>query len=220
MNLKDILVAAALASISSTSVADTATDKTVETEVCYGVAKAGHNDCSDSSCLHDCSEMSKVDNDPREWVAVPKGTCMQMGGVVKAQPDACPFDEPAVSTAVNVEAGERLFNQGDHTRGIPACSSCHGVAGASENAEYPKLAGQFAKYVETQLRAFRDASRPSPVMVAAAKSLSDEDIANVAQYLVQPPTAPAPSAAQSLPGPVVPSAAVTSREAKAVAAPD
>ncbi|WVV48954.1 DUF2282 domain-containing protein [Pseudomonas sp. NA13] len=105
MNLKDILVATALASISSASLADVAADKTAETEVCYGVAKAGHNDCSDSSCLHDCSEMSKVDNDPLEWVAVPKGTCTQMGGVVKAQPDACPFDEPAVAAAVDAGAG-------------------------------------------------------------------------------------------------------------------
>ncbi|MGE7958094.1 DUF2282 domain-containing protein [Pseudomonas sp. NPDC089530] len=215
MNLKDILVAAALASVSSTTMADVAADKKVETEVCYGVAKAGHNDCSDSSCLHDCSEMSTVDNDPREWVAVPKGTCTQMGGVVKAQPDACPFDEPPVSSAVDVEAGEKLFNQGDHTRGIPACSSCHGVAGASENAEYPKLAGQFAKYLEIQLRAFRDNSRPSPVMVAAAKSLNDQDIANLSQYLVQSSTVQAADTAQGQPGAVVTSTTVSKQDEKA-----
>ena len=220
MNLKDILVATALASISSASLAEVAAEKPAETEVCYGVAKAGHNDCSDSSCQHDCSEMSKVDNDPREWVAVPKGTCTQMGGVVKAQPDACPFDEPAVSAAVDVGAGERLFNGGDHTRGIVACSTCHGTAGASENAEYPKLAGQFAKYVETQLRAFRDASRPSPVMVTVAKSLSDQDIANVAQYLVQSSATPSSTPAQPQPNVVAASTAVIHQEAKSGTVPN
>ncbi|MFJ7282489.1 DUF2282 domain-containing protein [Pseudomonas sp. NPDC099000] len=220
MNLKDILVAAALASVSGATMADVAADKKVETEVCYGVAKAGHNDCSDSSCLHDCSETSKVDNDPREWVAVPKGTCTQMGGVVKAQPDACPFDEPAVSATVNVEAGERLYNQGDHTRGIPACSSCHGMAGASENAEYPKLAGQFAKYLEIQLRAFRDTSRPSPVMVAAAKSLNDEDIANVSQYLLQSSPTQASGTAHNQTGALATSTTVSSLKEKAAVAPN
>ena len=196
MNLKDILVATALASISGAALADAATEKTVETEVCYGVAKAGHNDCSDSSCLHDCSESSKVDNDPNEWMAVPKGTCTQMGGVLRAQPYACQADEQTETSVKSAQMGERLFNQGDHTRGIPACSSCHGVAGDSQNADYPKLSGQFGKYLDSQLRAFRDASRPSPVMVAAAKSLNDEDIANVVQYLVQPSTTAVPATVQ------------------------
>ena len=48
------------------------------TEQCYGVAKAGENQCG--SAKHACAAMSTVDNDPAEWKYVPKGTCKKMGG--------------------------------------------------------------------------------------------------------------------------------------------
>jgi uncharacterized membrane protein len=49
-----------------------------ETEKCYGVAKAGKNDCG--TATHSCAGQAKTDNDPAEWKKVPKGTCAQMGG--------------------------------------------------------------------------------------------------------------------------------------------
>jgi uncharacterized membrane protein len=45
---------------------------------CYGIAKKGTNDCA--SANHDCSNSAKTDNDPQEWVWVPKGTCEKVGG--------------------------------------------------------------------------------------------------------------------------------------------
>jgi uncharacterized membrane protein len=51
-------------------------------EKCQGLVKAGMNDCGTSK--HACAGMAKVDNDPEEWVYVPKGTCEKMaGGKVK-----------------------------------------------------------------------------------------------------------------------------------------
>lgn len=47
-------------------------------ERCYGVAKAGQNDCATSK--HGCAGISKVDNDPRDWKLVAKGTCEKIGG--------------------------------------------------------------------------------------------------------------------------------------------
>lgn len=47
-------------------------------ERCYGVAKAGQNDCATSR--HSCAGTAKVDNDPREWKFVAKGTCEKIGG--------------------------------------------------------------------------------------------------------------------------------------------
>jgi uncharacterized membrane protein len=47
-------------------------------EKCYGVAKKGLNDCA--SANHDCSNSAKEDNDPNEWVWVPKGTCEKIAG--------------------------------------------------------------------------------------------------------------------------------------------
>lgn len=51
-------------------------------EQCYGVAKAGKNDCGASG--HSCAGQSKVDKDPNEWKLVPKGTCEKLGGSLSA----------------------------------------------------------------------------------------------------------------------------------------
>ncbi len=65
----------ALGSVSSIAHAgDTAADK----EKCYGVAKAGKNDCGNAK--HSCAGQAKADNDPTEWKTVAKGTCEKMGG--------------------------------------------------------------------------------------------------------------------------------------------
>ena len=55
-----------------------------EKEKCYGVAKAGQNDCG--TATHSCAGKAKKDNAPDEWKMVPKGTCEKMGG--KKQPPA------------------------------------------------------------------------------------------------------------------------------------
>jgi uncharacterized membrane protein len=49
------------------------------TEKCYGIAKAGQNDCG--TAKHSCAAQgAKVDGDPNEWRYVPKGTCEKLGG--------------------------------------------------------------------------------------------------------------------------------------------
>ena len=48
------------------------------TEKCFGVAKAGQNDCG--TAKHGCATQGKVDRDPEEWKMVPKGECTKMGG--------------------------------------------------------------------------------------------------------------------------------------------
>jgi uncharacterized membrane protein len=53
------------------------------TEKCYGVAKAGQNDCG--TAKHACAAQgAKVDKDPTEWKYVAKGSCEQMGGKTAA----------------------------------------------------------------------------------------------------------------------------------------
>jgi uncharacterized membrane protein len=46
---------------------------------CYGVAKAGQNDCAAGK--HACAGQSTVDKDPTSWKYVDKGTCEKMGGM-------------------------------------------------------------------------------------------------------------------------------------------
>jgi uncharacterized membrane protein len=48
----------------------------VERERCYGVVKAGQNDCANG--VHSCAAQGATDSDPREWVAMPKGTCAKL----------------------------------------------------------------------------------------------------------------------------------------------
>jgi uncharacterized membrane protein len=51
------------------------------TEKCYGVAKAGQNDCANLSGSHTCAGQAKVDKGVDEWVYLKAGTCKQMGGM-------------------------------------------------------------------------------------------------------------------------------------------
>ncbi len=51
---------------------------TKDQEKCYGIAKAGKNDCAIPG--HDCMGHSKVDNDKKEWMFVKKGECEGKGG--------------------------------------------------------------------------------------------------------------------------------------------
>jgi uncharacterized membrane protein len=47
---------------------------------CYGVAKAGQNDCSSKTGVHDCAGQAKVDHDKGDFKTMPKGTCEKLGG--------------------------------------------------------------------------------------------------------------------------------------------
>jgi uncharacterized membrane protein len=49
-------------------------------EKCYGIAKAGQNDCANLSGTHSCAGQSKNEMGVDEWKYVAKGTCAQLGG--------------------------------------------------------------------------------------------------------------------------------------------
>lgn len=51
-------------------------------EKCFGVAKAGQNDCASVSGVHSCAGQSKTDGAKSEWKYVAKGTCQQVGGSI------------------------------------------------------------------------------------------------------------------------------------------
>ena len=56
--------------------------KSAPKEKCYGVVKAGQNDCS--TARHSCAGKSSRDNAPDEWKYVAKGTCQKLGGKATA----------------------------------------------------------------------------------------------------------------------------------------
>ena len=62
------------------------------------------------------------------------------------------------------------------------CQACHSTDGNSAVGMYPKIAGQHAGYITTQLKALRDGTRKDPVMSPMAANLSDQDIADLAAF--------------------------------------
>ena len=56
-----------------------------EKEKCFGIAKAGQNDCANLSGSHSCAGQSKADNAADEWKYVAKGTCKSMNGKTEAE---------------------------------------------------------------------------------------------------------------------------------------
>lgn len=84
MNRRKILIAAALAGITAAGINAVHADSHSGKEKCYGIAKAGANDCASATGTHSCAGQATTDNDPNEWKYVAKGSCADMGGSIKA----------------------------------------------------------------------------------------------------------------------------------------
>lgn len=86
-----------------------------------------------------------------------------------------------------LELGQKIFRQGNKESGVPACMACHGPAGnGNPAAAWPRLAGQQAKYVEDQLKAYRSGQRtndPNEMMEGVTKKMTDEEITAVSHYI-------------------------------------
>ena len=76
-----LIVSSALASVMALGLAGQAAAQDKDKEKCYGIAKAGQNDCANLAGTHTCAGQSKVDSDPGEWKYVAKGTCKEMKGM-------------------------------------------------------------------------------------------------------------------------------------------
>jgi uncharacterized membrane protein len=57
-----------------------AEDAAMSKEKCYGVVKAGANDCAAANGSHSCAGQAKVDGDGGSFVALPKGVCEKLVG--------------------------------------------------------------------------------------------------------------------------------------------
>ncbi|MES2898632.1 MAG: DUF2282 domain-containing protein [Pseudomonadota bacterium] len=91
MNKRQTLIAAALAGVCAMNAPLAMADASapvakakVPKEKCYGIAKAGQNDCATASGSHSCAAQAKMDKDPAEWKYVVKGTCEKAGGKTTA----------------------------------------------------------------------------------------------------------------------------------------
>ena len=70
-----VLAAAVAVALSAAAMQEA---KAAEMEKCYGIAKAGHNDCQTAN--GSCAGTAKMDGQKDAFVAVPKGTCAKIAG--------------------------------------------------------------------------------------------------------------------------------------------
>jgi uncharacterized membrane protein len=57
-------------------------------EKCFGIAKAGANDCANLSGTHSCAGQSKAELGVDEWKYVAKGTCAELKGTTAEEAKA------------------------------------------------------------------------------------------------------------------------------------
>ena len=90
--------------------------------------------------------------------------------------------------------GEAIYRGGVREKGVPACAACHSPTGVGNApAGFPKLGGQHADYITTQLKAYRAAADGDAAgrandgdtkpMRGVAARMSDAEIAAVASYI-------------------------------------
>lgn len=76
------------------------------------------------------------------------------------------------SQAMAIDRGQMLADN---------CMSCH--SGGANNVTIPNLTQYPASAIISQMKAFKDGSRPATVMARHAKGYSDEDIVALAKYI-------------------------------------
>ncbi len=93
------LLAGAVA-VATLGMAQTAKAEDADKEKCYGVVKAGKNDCGSADKAHACAGHASVDASGQEWVALPKGVCEKLAnGSLEPVAAAAPAETPAEAPA-------------------------------------------------------------------------------------------------------------------------
>jgi cytochrome c553 len=62
------------------------------------------------------------------------------------------------------------------------CQGCHGEEGISVEPQIPKLAGQYAGYIEKQVHDFQNGYRSNPIMNGMAATVDEADLPDIAAY--------------------------------------
>jgi cytochrome c553 len=89
-------------------------------------------------------------------------------------------------TAETLQRGEQLVSNGDPTRKIPACASCHGNQLTGVEPSTPGLVGLPYDYISSQLGSWRTHTRATVApdcMAEVASRLNASDITAVAAWL-------------------------------------
>jgi cytochrome c553 len=82
-------------------------------------------------------------------------------------------------------AGQKLWRGGNVATGVPACAGCHGPDGSGIPALYPRIAGQYSEYIETQLKSFQLGQRANDtngMMRGVAARMTEREMKAVSDY--------------------------------------
>ena len=85
--------------------------------------------------------------------------------------------------------GKRLFLTGDSSRGLQACSECHGAGGKGrfvDGIAYPVIGGQRKAYLYRQLVNWKSGDRtnsPDGIMNKIARLLTEREIESLSDYI-------------------------------------
>lgn len=82
MNKSQLVTAAVVAAVGMSFASGQAVAAGKKMEKCYGVVKAGKNDCQ--TATSSCAGTSKVDGQKDAWVLVPAGLCDRLNGSAKS----------------------------------------------------------------------------------------------------------------------------------------
>ncbi|HZN48922.1 MAG TPA: c-type cytochrome [Ramlibacter sp.] len=121
------------------------------------------------------------------WAQQPAASAAAPAASATATPQAS-ASAPAAATAApsapaaaapakpDVAAGQAKFTA--------VCAACHGADGNSGTPANPRLSQQHDAYIVKQLQEFKSGKRPNPIMQGFAAQLSEQDMRNIAAYLV------------------------------------
>ncbi len=115
-----------------------------------------------------------------------------------------PYPPPPVpvATAATLERGRLLVTVGDASRGLPACTECHGRALLGVQPAIPGLLGLPRDYLNAQFGAWRNGMRRAMApdcMATIARRLPAEDVAAVTAWLAAQPVPVPAQAGDALP---------------------
>lgn len=114
-----------------------------------------------------------------------------------------PPPQPIDASPAMLERGRMLALEGDPSKDIPACASCHGKTLTGVAPAVPGLLGLPRDYLNGQFGAWREGSRRAATpdcMAEITQRLSVEDISAVSAWLATQPVPSESMAANAFPG--------------------
>lgn len=104
-----------------------------------------------------------------------------------------PYPAPTTNNAITPERltkGQQLVTQGDATRGLPACTQCHGIRLTGVQPNVPGLLGLPLDYLNAQLGAWQTGHRRAHApdcMAEIVKRMPAQDLIAVSSWLARQP---------------------------------